>query len=136
VVHALANVGWDTLPRGDQASAMRIQAHAVLSCAGHVHTQALAALTRQVEDREQGFRALVERLGGRLVSFFWAQGDYDLVVTVELPGAESANALALAAISPGHARAYRTTPLFTNAETMRAMSRAGELHYRTPGQTS
>ena len=96
--------------------------------------QALASLARQPEDREQGFRGLVERLGGRLHSFFWAQGDYDLVVTVELPDAETANALALAAISPGHARAYRTTPLFTNAETMRAMTRAGEVSYRGPGQ--
>lgn len=98
--------------------------------------QALAALTHTVENREDGFRALVERLGGRLHSFFWAQGEYDLVVTVELPDAETSNALALAAISPGHARAYRTTPLFTNAETMRAMSRAGQLSYRAPGQTA
>ena len=98
--------------------------------------QALASLARQPEDREQGFRGLVERLGGRLHSFFWAQGDYDLVVTVELPDAETANALALAAISPGHARAYRTTPLFTNAETMRAMARAGEASYRAPGQAA
>ncbi len=94
--------------------------------------QALAALTQQPEDREKGFRALVERLGGTVQSFFWAQGDYDLVVTVELPDAETANALALAAISPGHARTYRTTPLFTNEETMRAMRRAGEVSYRAP----
>jgi uncharacterized protein with GYD domain len=96
--------------------------------------QALAALTKQAEDREQGFRGLVERLGGRLHTFFWAQGEYDLVVTVELPDAETANALALAAISPGHARTYRTTPLFTNEETMRAMRKAGEVTYRAPGQ--
>jgi uncharacterized protein with GYD domain len=98
--------------------------------------QALASLARQPEDREQGFRGLVERLGGRLHSFFWAQGDYDLVVTVELTDAETANALALAAISPGHARAYRTTPLFTNAETIKAMRRAGEVSYRGPGQSA
>jgi uncharacterized protein with GYD domain len=96
--------------------------------------QAFAALTKQTENREDGFRALVERLGGKLHSFFWAQGEYDLVVTVELPDAETANTLALAAISPGHARAYRTTPLFTNEETMRAMTRAGALQYRAPGQ--
>ncbi len=97
--------------------------------------QALAALARQPEDREAGFRRLVEGLNGRVHAFFWAQGDYDLVVIVELPDAEAANALAVAAISPGHARAYRTTPLFTNEETMRAFARAGQLSYRGPSQS-
>jgi uncharacterized protein with GYD domain len=96
--------------------------------------QSYATLIKQPEDRETGFRGLVERLGGRVDSFFWAQGEYDLVVTVELPDAEAANALAMAAMSPGHARAYRTTPLFTNEETMRAMARAGTATYRAPGQ--
>jgi uncharacterized protein with GYD domain len=98
--------------------------------------QALASLARQPEDREAGFKRLAEAFGGRLHTFFWAQGEYDLVVTVELPDAETANALAVAAISPGHARTYRTTPLFTNEETMRAFARAGEIAYRAPGQSS
>lgn len=96
--------------------------------------QALAALVKNPEDREQGFRALVERLGGSVEGFFWAQGEYDLVVIVNVPDAEVANALALAAMAPGHAKAYRTTPLFTNDETMRAMRRAAQGAYRAPGQ--
>jgi uncharacterized protein with GYD domain len=94
--------------------------------------EALAALVKSPQDREQGFRALVGRLGGTVDAFFWAQGEYDLVVVVQLPDAETANALALAAVSPGHAKTYRTTPLFTNEETMRAMKKAGEVTYQAP----
>jgi uncharacterized protein with GYD domain len=92
--------------------------------------QALAALVKSPQDREQGFRALVGKLGGRVEAFFWAQGEYDLVVIVEVPDAETANALALAAVAPGHAKTYKTTPLFTNEETMRAMQKAGEVTYQ------
>ena len=95
--------------------------------------EALAALVRSPQDREAGFRALVERMGGKVTAFFWAQGEFDLVVIVDVPDAETANALALAAISPGHAKAYRTTPLFTNEEMMRSMQKAGGGQYQAPG---
>lgn len=95
-------------------------------------SDALAALVKNPQDREQGFRGLVERFGGKVVAFFWAQGEYDLVVIVDVLDAETANALALAAISPGHAKVYRTTPLFTNEEMMRSMKKAGAGGYQAP----
>ncbi|MGE3268615.1 MAG: GYD domain-containing protein [Chloroflexota bacterium] len=96
-------------------------------------SMALGALARSPQDREQGFRALVDRLGGKVEAFFWAQGEFDLIVIVEMPDAEAANALSLAAVSPGHAKTYRTTPLFTNDEMMKAMKRAGDVSYQSPG---
>ena len=95
-------------------------------------SEALAALVKNPQDREAGFRALVERFGGKVTAFFWAQGEFDLVVIVDVPDAETANALALAAISPGHAKTYRTTPLFTNEEMMRSMRKAGGGGYQAP----
>jgi uncharacterized protein with GYD domain len=95
-------------------------------------SDALAALVKSPQDREAGFRKLVERLGGTVEAFYWAQGEFDLVVVVDVPDAETANALALAAISPGHAKSYRTTPLFTNAEMLRSMAKAGGGAYQAP----
>ncbi len=100
---------------------------------GSYTSEAIAGLTRTLENREEVTRALVEQLGGRLVQFFFAQGEYDLVVILEFPDAETANVFALAAAKTGHLRVTKTTPLFTTEETMRAMRRAGELTVRAPG---
>ena len=95
--------------------------------------EAIAALTKNPEDRAQAARGLIEQLGGRLLEFFFAQGDYDIVGIAEFPDAETANAFLLVAIKTGHLKATKTTPLFTVEETMRALRRAGELTYRAPG---
>ena len=95
--------------------------------------EAIAALTKSPEDRAQAARGLIEQFGGRVVEFFFAQGDYDVVGIAEFPDAEAANTTAFAIIGAGHLKAYKTTPLFTVEETMRALRRAGEVTYRAPG---
>lgn len=95
-------------------------------------SQALAAMTRSPEDRSQPVRALVEGAGGRMHSFFFCQGDYDLVVIYEVPNGEAANAIALAVGGAGHIKTYKTTPLFSVEETMGAMRKAAQLTIRPP----
>ncbi len=63
---------------------------------------------------------------------YFCQGDDDFVVVFEVPDAEAANAIALAAVGAGHLRAYKTTPLFTGAEVTGAMRRAAQLTIRPP----
>ena len=41
-------------------------------------------------------RTVVERMGGSLESFYYSFGEYDVVVTAELPDNVSAAALAMA----------------------------------------
>jgi uncharacterized protein with GYD domain len=94
--------------------------------------QALASMTKNPEDRAQAIRPLVEGAGGQLRDVFFCQGDYDIVVLFEVPDAEAANAVALAAGGAGHLKAYKTTPLFTSAEIMGAMRRAANLTIRPP----
>ena len=94
--------------------------------------QAIAAMVKSPQDRTQAIRPLVEGAGGQLRDVFVSQGDYDIVVLFEVPDAEAANAVALAAIAAGHLRAFKTTPLFTGAEIMGAMRRAGQLSLRPP----
>jgi uncharacterized protein with GYD domain len=94
--------------------------------------QALAALTKKPEDREQGARALIERAGGKLLSFYYCFGDYDVVGIYEAPDVTAATAISLALSSPGHLKAIKTTPLLTSTEGQEGMRKAGSLTYRGP----
>jgi uncharacterized protein with GYD domain len=94
--------------------------------------QALAAMTKNPQDRSQAVRPLIEGAGGRLRDVFFCQGDYDVVAVFEVPDAEAANAIALAAVGAGHLKTYKTTPLFTAEEIMGAMRRAATLTIRPP----
>ena len=90
-------------------------------------------MTKNPEDRGQAIRPMVEAAGGRLRDVFFCQGDYDVIALFELPDAEAANAVAMAAAGAGHLKTYKTTPLFTVEETMRAMRKAAQLTLRPPG---
>jgi uncharacterized protein with GYD domain len=77
-------------------------------------------------------RPTLERLGGRAEAVYYAFGEYDLVAIVEFPDNESAAAYALAATAGGAVKAFKTTPLMSIDEGVRAMGRAGEAGYRPP----
>jgi len=96
--------------------------------------QAWAALTKKPENREEIFRGLVQKLGGRLISFYNCFGDYDGVIVYEAPDETTAAATILAAVAPGHLKAIKTTTLMTTEQTMEAMRKAGMQTYRAPGQ--
>ncbi len=94
--------------------------------------EAIAAMVKSPQDRTEAIRPQVEGAGGQLRDVFFCQADYDVVIVYEAPDAEAANAVALAGIATGHLRAFKTTPLFTSAEIMGAMRRAGQLTLRPP----
>lgn len=100
---------------------------------GSYTPEAIDALTKSPEDRGEAARSLIEKMGGRLLEFFFAQGEYDIIAITEFPDAETANAFLMIAIKTGHLKTTKTTPLFTVEETLRAMRRAGEMTYHAPG---
>lgn len=61
------------------------------------------------------FRADLERRGGKLLSIYWTQGQYDLVATFEAPDAQTATAAMLADCSVGNVRT-ETFPAFSESE--------------------
>jgi len=83
--------------------------------------EAWAALLRKPEDRTAAVKALLETLGGKLVSYHYCFGEYDGVIISECPDSLTAMAGVLASYSGGHLRAIRTTELFTTAEAVQAM---------------
>jgi uncharacterized protein with GYD domain len=101
---------------------------------GAYTAEALATMAKNPQDRSVPVRELVQKLGGRLAGFYFCFGEYDVVALVELPDDSAATALALAAVSPGHLKVYKTTKLFSVEETMEAMRKAGSLTFQGPSR--
>jgi uncharacterized protein with GYD domain len=96
--------------------------------------EALATLAKNPQDRSVAVRELVQKTGGRLLGVYFCFGEYDGVALFEAPDDTAAIAIALAAASPGHLKAYKTTKLFTVEETMEAMRKAGSLTFQGPSR--
>ena len=95
--------------------------------------QGISDLVQNPQNRLEAVRPVVERLGGRVVSFDYALGEYDVVAIIEFPDNVSAAGLAMAVGSGGALRDYKTTVLLSMEEAMEAMRKAGGADYRPPG---
>ena len=95
-------------------------------------SEAWAALTKNPEDRAEVFGALAEKMGAKLRSLHYCFGEYDGVITMEAPDETTVLSILLAAISPGHVKATKTTTLITTQQAMTAMRKAGTASYRAP----
>jgi uncharacterized protein with GYD domain len=96
--------------------------------------EAWATLTKKPQDRSEPLKQATQKLGGRLVGLYYCFGEYDGVALIDIPDDAAAMATSLAAVSPGHIKAIRTTKLFTVEETMEAMRKAGSLGYPGPSK--
>jgi uncharacterized protein with GYD domain len=81
--------------------------------------------------RRDAVAAMAESVGGTLESFYFAFGERDAYVTVDLPDNESAAAVALAVNASGGAN-VKTVVLLTPEEVDAAAKRSG-VDYRSPG---
>jgi uncharacterized protein with GYD domain len=94
--------------------------------------EAWASLAKKPEDRSKAVSALIEKFGGRMHQMYYSFGKYDGVIIFEAPDDQSAAAVAVAAVGPGHVAKILTTPLFTIQEAMTIMARAGKVGYSAP----
>ena len=95
-------------------------------------SEAWAALVKKPEDRAEALRGLAQKMGAKLHSLHYCFGEYDGVIMMEAPEETTVLATLLAAISPGHVKAVKTTTLFTVEQAMTAMRKAGTASYRAP----
>jgi uncharacterized protein with GYD domain len=96
--------------------------------------EAWATLAKNPQDRSVPIREVTQKLGGRLVGLYYCFGEYDGVVLVEAPDDNAALTTSIAAVTPGHVKAIKTTKLFTVEETMEAMRKAGSLAFQGPSR--
>jgi uncharacterized protein with GYD domain len=87
------------------------------------------------KDKASGRKAVVseaaEKLGGKLEALYYAFGEDDAVVILDLPDNVSASALSLAISASGLVRT-KTTPLLTVDEADQALQKS--VSYRAPGR--
>ena len=96
-------------------------------------TDAMKALVEQPQDRSAAAREVAESLGGKLMGFWYAFGEFDGVFLMEAPDNASAAALAMAVGAGGALSEVETTVLLDMDEAQEAMRKAGAATYRPPG---
>ena len=96
-------------------------------------SDAVRALLNQPQDRSAAARDVAESLGGKLLGFWYAFGEFDGVFLMEAPDNASAAALGMAVGAGGALSAVQTTVLPDMDEAQDAMRKAAAATYRPPG---
>ena len=95
--------------------------------------QGVSGLVGSPEDRSAAIRSLVEGVGGRMESYYYAFGDSDVVAIFELPDNVTMAALSMAAGASGAISNLKTTVLIPISEGVEAARKASGIGYRPPG---
>jgi uncharacterized protein with GYD domain len=87
------------------------------------------------KDKASGRRAAVNKaaggLGGKVEAFYYAFGEHDVVLIIDMPDNASSTAFSVAASASGLVR-VQTIPLLTVEEVDKALGKS--VGYRPPGQ--
>ena len=89
-------------------------------------------LAKNPEDRSLPVKALMDKLGGKLLSMYYMAGDFDGFIIYEAPDAKVAGTAIIAVELAGHIRTLKTSQLYTVAESIEMMGKAGNLAYAAP----
>jgi uncharacterized protein with GYD domain len=92
-----------------------------------------ARLIANPEDRREAARSYIESVGGKLHGFWYAFGPHDGYNLWEAPDNVSMAGAVLAIGAGGALSSFETTVLLTVEETIEALGKAGNVHYRPPG---
>jgi uncharacterized protein with GYD domain len=96
-------------------------------------TDAKKALLSQPQDRSAAAREMAESLGGNLMGFWYAFGEYDGVFLMEAPDNATAAAVGMAVGASGAVGDVETTVLLDMDEAQDAMRKAAAATYKPPG---
>ena len=94
--------------------------------------EAWAKMVKNPQSREAAMRPMFEKLGGKLVTYWFCFGEYDAVLITELPDNVSAAAACMASTQAGMLKTLKTTPLISVEESMEAMRKAGTAGFKPP----
>ena len=96
-------------------------------------TDAMKALVNEPQDRSAAARELADSLGGKLLGFWYAFGEFDGVFLMEAPDNASAAAVATVVGASGAISDIETTVLLDMDEAQDAMRKAAAATDRPPG---
>ncbi len=95
---------------------------------------AWTAFTKKPENRTAAVQELAKKVGCRMEALYYSFGEYDGFVILEAPDEASVTAFILAALSPGHIRATKTTLLMRPEMVVEAMKKAATATYKGPSK--
>ena len=87
-------------------------------------SETVGNLIKNPEDRSLAVGNLVEKLGGKMLGFYYSFGDYDGLLIVDMPDDVSLAATSIAAFAGGGTTKLKTTILMSVKEAMSAMKKA------------
>ena len=96
-------------------------------------SQAIGELVKHPQNRAASVRPIVERMGGKIESLYFAFGDHDIVAVFEMPDNVTMASISMAVGASGAFRSFKTTVLIPMDEAVEAMRKAGTVGYRPPG---
>ena len=85
-----------------------------------------ATLLNTQQDRQQPVRALIERVGGRVLTYDYAFGECDVIAMIEAPDNISAAAISLTLSARGGVKTVKTTTLLSPDEEVAALRKAAD----------
>ncbi len=94
--------------------------------------EAWQSLIAKPENRIEVVSKAIEKLGGKVLSGYFAFGEHDVVVITEMPDNVSAAAISIAFAAGGACKSVRTTPLLSAQEAQTALERATQSGYKPP----
>ncbi len=94
--------------------------------------EAWAAQIANPQDRPAVIGQMLADAGGRMVSIYYAFGEYDIVLISEAPDNTTIASVLIAAAGGGAVSNIKTTVLMTAEEGLAAIRGAGDVSYTPP----
>jgi uncharacterized protein with GYD domain len=92
-----------------------------------------ARLMKNPEDRAQTVGRIMESVGAKLESLYFAFGEDDIFALIEAPNNVTAAAISVAVGASGSFKTFKTSVLLSSTEAMEVMRKASTVAYRAPG---
>ena len=99
---------------------------------GAYTSEAWANLLKNPTDRTEAVRPVIEKLGGSLDGAWFAFGEYDVVLILQMPDNLSAAALAVAFSGGGAFKSVKTMPLIEIKDGVEVLKKAAATGYQPP----
>ena len=94
--------------------------------------EAWQAMVKNPQDRGAVLKDQVEKVGGKLICFYYCYGEYDGMTVAEFPDTVTSVAALMSTLLAGHLKGVKTTVLVSSEETIMAMEKAKGMAYPAP----
>jgi uncharacterized protein with GYD domain len=99
---------------------------------GAYSSESWKTLMKNPVNRTEAIRPIIEKLGGSVETSFFAFGEYDVLLIMQMPDNVTAASFAFAIAAGGAFKSHKTTPLLTWDEGIEGLRKASGIEYQPP----